>query len=434
MRDRFLKLSDRALHTHELLEMLLFYSIPYRDTKPLAKTLLNTFGSLIGVIDAPKEELTKVSGVGKLTADLISSVRLLCSELTVSTVNAKDKRFDDYNEVGEYFVKQFDGKDKYSVLAVFLDSNMHHIATEALYELDCESAGVRADKIVKAAVMHNASTVIIAHNHPRGPIYPSEGDRATNELIERALNSIDVGLAEHYVVANNRYLGFMHHVSLGAFSLSDGSSENRLTDGGNKRYDPLLLLLSSTNTVRDPISDASNMRATFGTLRQIFHQNYRALVTNAAVSKDAALLIRLVVSIISRAGTDGFAFGKDNSEAELISYLSSLYFGTVNETVYLIGYDKCGRVSFVEYLCEGSVNSSSISTRTIIEKCMEHTSAFVSIAHNHPGGSANFSEEDRAATATLASALLDAGIRIRSHYLICGYEYAKLDIGNEYVN
>ncbi len=435
MRDRFLKLGDRALHTHELLEMLLFYSIPYRDTKPLAKTLLNSFGSLGALLDASRGELKTVGGVGEFTASLISSVGRLYLSLISEEESPENTSFSDYNEVGEYFVNYFKGIDKSLVVALFLDSSMHLIASEELYELDYESGAVRADAFIRAAIKHNASTVIIAHNHPRGPIYPSEGDRATNDLIERALNSIDVTLAEHFMVSGKRYLGFMHHLSSGAIALGEEAAELDIpSTEANPLRDRLFDLLSHTNTVKDPSGEVNAALSCYRSLTHLFRQSYQAMLTNAGVSKETALLIRLVASIISRVGTDSFVFGKTGAESELVGYLCSLYFGAVNETVYLIGYDKLGRVAFAEYLSEGSVNSSGISTRQIIEICIKNGVTDVSIAHNHPGGITAFSDEDRTATGTLYNALLGAGIKLKSHYLICGSDYAKLELGSEYVN
>jgi DNA repair protein RadC len=409
--------------------MLLFYSIPYRDTKPLAKSLLNRFGSLGALIDTDKIELLSVSGVGENTAKLLTCFSGIYRALLLADDTADLPLFNDYAVVGTYLTECFEKRTENFVLALFLDNNMRLIAKEEICAFDYESAAVRSQPFVQSAIKHNASNVIIAHNHPRGPVYPTEGDRATNNLIERALLGIDVNLLEHYVVSGKRYIGFMHNLSSGAITVAEGSDDNKAKgDEQQLLSDPLFGIFSVANTVKDPMADIRALKDNFGSLNRIMQKSYVTLVNAASVSRESALLVRLIAALISRAGQEGFAFGKEKSETALISYLTALYFGHTNENVYLIGYGKDGVVAFIEYISEGSVNYSTVNTRLIIEKCMDAGVKSVAIAHNHPSGRAEFSQEDKSATATLSSALFDAGIQLKAHYLISGSNYSRIDV------
>lgn len=223
MKAKFSKNGEGAFDTYELIEMLLYSVIPVKDTKPLAKALLAHFGSVDGVLSASKEELTSVKGVGPAVAMLISSVGKMKGELTKShtDVCASDgetaRSFVSYDECGEYLVSLFEGQTDYGVIMLSLNNKMELIGEDKLYELDYASGGIKPQIFIQAAVKRKASVVIVAHNHPYGPAYPTEGDRQTNILVADALSDVGIVMAEHYIVSGKRYVGFINHL-MSAFS------------------------------------------------------------------------------------------------------------------------------------------------------------------------------------------------------------------------
>ena len=206
------KLSEHGLDifdTYEILEMLLYSAIPAKDTNPVAKQLLASFGSLEGVLSASADELCAVKGIGDKTARLILSVARLSENLGVKN-ELSGLAFDDYERVGEYFAEYFRDALDYKVAAMLLDNSMKLIAVKTLYDgIDYQSAGVKASAFVEFAISHGASVVITAHNHPFGPSHASSGDMATNRAVMSALSDVGVMLADHYVVVGDRYVGFM---------------------------------------------------------------------------------------------------------------------------------------------------------------------------------------------------------------------------------
>ena len=209
MRQKFLEHGSGIFDTYELLEMLLYSVIPAKDTNPIAKNLLAAFGSLSGVLSASREELLSVTGVGPKAADMLLSVGRL-SKLYTLDVELPDMRFDDYKKVGDYFVEHFRGCGKNRVAVMMLDNSMKLIGVSTLYEgIDYQSAGVKCGAFVELALKHGASVVMIAHNHPFGPLYPTEGDIKTNDSVSLALSEVGVLLADHYILCGERYFGFM---------------------------------------------------------------------------------------------------------------------------------------------------------------------------------------------------------------------------------
>ena len=200
----------RTLESYELLEMLLYHAIPYKDTNPVSKKLLERFGSLEGVFGAKREELLTIEGIGEAVADLIISAGAIIND--TDSAETAVSVLDDYTAVGELFVKHFEGVKTPTVAMLVLGNNMNLIGIKNLYELDYSSGAVRPEPFIEYAISNRASIAIIAHLHPFGPAFPTVGDVATNNLIADALADASVTLAEHYVISGDRFVGTMKHL------------------------------------------------------------------------------------------------------------------------------------------------------------------------------------------------------------------------------
>ena len=214
MRRKFSDFGAHVFDTYELLEMLLYHTVPVKDTNPIAKRLLMRFGSLDGVFCASVSELTEVEGVGAKTAEMICAIGKImdiCASETEDEIAGV--KYETYDGLGEHIVSCFEGCDGHMQLIFSFDNEMRLIGVDKLYELDYASGKVQPKAFMDASVKRNASVVVVAHNHPHGPLYPTEGDMQTNSIIERAMSNIGVLFMEHYIVCGNRYLGFMKHTS-----------------------------------------------------------------------------------------------------------------------------------------------------------------------------------------------------------------------------
>ncbi len=209
MREKFLEHGAKIFDTYELLEMLLYSTIPAKDTNPMAKRLLAAFGSLGGVLGATREELMTVSGIGEKTADMITSVGLLGR---FSRINSDDPelKFDDYKKIGEYFIDYFAGTRENLIAVMLLDNSMRLIAVKTVFRgLDYSHADVKGRDFVNLAFEHGASVVVVAHNHPHGPTYPCDGDLENNNAVSLSLCDVGVLLADHYIICGEHYFCFM---------------------------------------------------------------------------------------------------------------------------------------------------------------------------------------------------------------------------------
>ena len=206
MRAKLARHGARFFDTYELLEMLLYYSIPQHDTNQIAKRLLSRFKSLDGVFSASREELMTVPGVGERTAELI----LTAAEVTqISEEAVGGTSFRDYTEVGKFFVDYFKEIEDNVVCAAFLDSKMNLIHFSEMCRCDLESAAVRSEPFVIRSLNYGASVCIVAHNHPYGPLFLTLGDMETTKMLRDDLERIGVVLLECYTVFGKEFSGCM---------------------------------------------------------------------------------------------------------------------------------------------------------------------------------------------------------------------------------
>lgn len=212
MRRKFSDFGARVFDTYELLEMLLYYTVPVKDTNPLAKKLLLAFGSLDGVLSADVDALMTVDGIGRKTAEMIKVAGEAYGVCERASEAAESGNSMTYASLGEYLVGYYKNSEKHSVLLLSFDNNMKLTGIDELYNIDFASGAVRPQPFIDAAIRRGTSIAILVHNHPYGPLCPTEGDRESNNMIQYALYNVGVFLAEHYIICGNGYLGFMSHM------------------------------------------------------------------------------------------------------------------------------------------------------------------------------------------------------------------------------
>lgn len=202
LKNRFLNEGLTNFEDHNVLELLLFYSIPRSDTNEIAHELLNKFGSLHGVFEAGMEDLMSINGISRHSAVLIKKI----PELFI--VYGRDKvrdiqKINSSDDAKQFFIPRFYGKVREEVQLVLLDDKMNIIKWVKIYEGSVNSANVPIRKIVEIAIENRATNVIIAHNHPTGLILPSKDDLRATAKVREALALVDVKLLDHVIVSDN---------------------------------------------------------------------------------------------------------------------------------------------------------------------------------------------------------------------------------------
>ncbi len=204
MRERVSKTGFDGLKDHELLEMLLYYSIPRKDTNELAHEIIDHFGSFANVLEANKEELVKIKGVSEYTATLIKMMLPISSRYTSERNSNIKLRNSDAS--GKYLVKYYKGCNKEKVVLLCLDSNNRVLSVNDVCDGDATNVAVNLRRIVEIVMKSDEiKGAIIAHNHPNGIAIPSLDDLNATKEIKRSLGVLGVTLIDHIIVGDSEY-------------------------------------------------------------------------------------------------------------------------------------------------------------------------------------------------------------------------------------
>ena len=189
----------------QALELLLFYCIPRKDTNPIAHALIERFGSFSQVLEAPVAELCKVPGVSRNTALFLQLNREVGRFYLVDRMQ-KNTVLTTLDACAAYMVPRFYGRSVETVYLLCLDAKCKVLCCKEVGEGSVNSAGISVRKIVETALHANATSVVLAHNHPSGLALPSEEDLQTTRRIAAGLQAVEIQLVDHIIVADDDYV------------------------------------------------------------------------------------------------------------------------------------------------------------------------------------------------------------------------------------
>ena len=194
-----------SLSDVQVLEILLYYAAPRGDTNPAAHALLKRFGTLDGVFSAPETELRKIDGVGEVAAQLLLLVPQVARRCLMSR-STQIQVLDTTSKCGQYLLPFFHGEREEVVYLLCLDAKCKALDCVLIHRGGVNVASIAARKVVKAALDSNATSVVLAHNHPSGLALPSQEDKQTTMVLKAALDAVGVVLADHIIVADDDFV------------------------------------------------------------------------------------------------------------------------------------------------------------------------------------------------------------------------------------
>jgi DNA repair protein RadC len=198
------------LDDYEIVELLLFNSIPRKDTKPLAKQLLQHCTSIGQVINMPKYRLEEIKGIGASTIALFKLIQEVIARVNKEQLINKPMITSQDNLIT--YLRSVIGYSTIECFYTLYLDNKHSLIIDKLYDHGTVNAiSVYPREIVKDAVYHDASSVILVHNHPSGITNPSEVDLILTRAVQEALNTISVKLTDHIIISSNSYFSFRKH-------------------------------------------------------------------------------------------------------------------------------------------------------------------------------------------------------------------------------
>jgi DNA repair protein RadC len=200
-REKLLARGASVLSDAELLAIFLGSGLPGRDAVQTARELLNGHGPLRGLLDRTPDAMARLPGLGparacQLTAALELGQRHLAAGLE------RGEALTNPHSAGRYFALKLRSQPREVFAALFLDSRHRSLAYEELFSGSVDSSEVHPREVIRRALAHNASAIIVAHNHPSGNAEPSDADRAVTARLKQALELVDVRLLDHFVIAD----------------------------------------------------------------------------------------------------------------------------------------------------------------------------------------------------------------------------------------
>ena len=202
LRERLLQAGTDGVRDYELLELILFRAIPQRDVKPLAKSLIDRFGSFAEAIAAPIERLREVKGLGDAAITELKVVQAAAGEFARGQTR-KRPALSSWASVLDYCrtAQAFADKEQFRIL--FLDKRNHLIADEVQQEGTVDHTPVYPREVVKRALELAATAVILVHNHPSGDPTPSRADVEMTRAIIEVAKSLGIAVHDHIIVGKD---------------------------------------------------------------------------------------------------------------------------------------------------------------------------------------------------------------------------------------
>ncbi len=207
LRQRFRDGGASSMPEYELLELILFRSIPRQDVKPLARLLLDTFGDLNRVVTAPMHRLTAIKGVGETVATDLKIIEAAAQRMMRSRVMHKPV-LSSWDALLDYCHTAMAHRETEQFRVLFLDRKNTLIADEEQAKGTVDHVPVYPREVVKRALELNASALILVHNHPSGDPTPSQADISMTNQIQDACQVLNIVLHDHLIVGKNREVSF----------------------------------------------------------------------------------------------------------------------------------------------------------------------------------------------------------------------------------
>lgn len=450
LRKRFITEGHLSFEEHNMLELILFYGIPYKDTNPVAHRLIKRFGSIENVLKASTENLTEISNVGSYTADFLHCLDLLGDALIYSSQKRQPATpsYKTIDEMGKYLSSLAEKENAPSTFIVFLNNSFQISGIRKL--LDCASGIhlLKTEVLISEFINARASMAIIVQHKYGSVVIPDFEDIYSAIKLKQDLEISELKLLEYFVVTKDDYSPVFQK-SNGLVSSSYLSSALRVSSSdGYSEASAKREIASCLPDECTPVSDASESELLtsllrfasrkraeelslallnkFGSLPKVLCADIEHLCEVEGINEAIATLIRLV------SATKQYINEKTPPKSlllcekeRIISFLSKFYLGENSENVLLLFFDKNQKFIDFKRISKGSSNSVFISARNFLETSVRYKAKYVVMAHNHPDGMAIASISDEEATNAIRQSLSKAGIELFAHYIIANGEYTE---------
>ena len=215
VRKKFLENGFNGLEDYEVLELLLFYVIPRKDTKAIAKELIKRFKTLANVLKADTLELKTINGLGDVAITFLKMMGALPEKIYEDKLKNQKLIKDDKNKITDkefllsFLRNKIGYKNVEKFYVIYLSSSNEVLAFEESSSGTLDRSSIYPREIYKRVIMENAKSIIIAHNHPSGNTCPSKCDIDITNEIAKGLKNFGALLLEHIIITRDSYFSFL---------------------------------------------------------------------------------------------------------------------------------------------------------------------------------------------------------------------------------
>ncbi len=199
MRQRFLANGFNGFQPHEIIELMLFYTIPRQDTNKIAHELINTFHTISGVLDADIQDLCKIKGISHNSALYLKMLPAFFREYEISK-RSGEISFADYDEAIKYIKSLYISETHEKVYVICLDAQAKIVSTTEISSGTFTATAFNNRSIAEAALKSGCDRIVLIHNHPDGNPVPSDKDVYCTTSLAKFLKSLGVTLEDHCIV------------------------------------------------------------------------------------------------------------------------------------------------------------------------------------------------------------------------------------------
>lgn len=210
MKNKVLDKGGTSLTEVELLEVLLMYSIPRKDVKPIAKQLLRKFITLRNVLAAEPTQLADIKGIKESSICLLKTVEASCLQMLLP-IKKKETYLEDWYSVLDFIRLNLSHLQNESLFIIYLNKKKMILKFDIEEKGENDSIQISPSKIANNCVAAKASYIILVHNHPSGKPEPSRADIENTALLKNFLNPLNIQLIDHLIVANNTIYSINNH-------------------------------------------------------------------------------------------------------------------------------------------------------------------------------------------------------------------------------
>lgn len=207
LRKKYVERGVGSLAEYEVCELLLTFARAQKDVKPEAKRLLKRFGNIQNILDADKDALMEVEGIGPQSATLIKLVKDICT-VYLRQKHIKRRAINNPDDIVEYLRASIGSKANEQFLVLYLNTINEVVAEEIISDGVVNRCDVYPRKIFENALKHNSTALILVHNHPTGSLSPSDDDINLTFRLKETAAGLGIAIHDHLIVTKHSFMSF----------------------------------------------------------------------------------------------------------------------------------------------------------------------------------------------------------------------------------